>query len=406
MESFFEADFFVGNRRRLQKLFTGTAPIVITGNGTLQRNADTSYPFRQDSSFWYLTGLDVPEAILVIDKEREYLIVPDRSPVDEVFGQAHDFASWSKRSGIKKIYEQKEGLRRLKNKVRKVKHVATLSASAAYNPDYALYANPARARLIEQLKGFNPEVELLDLREHLANLRVVKQPQELAAIEKAIAITSATLHSVSKKLGSYDSENEIEADITRGFRRGGALGHGFPPIVAAGKNTCHLHQERNNSSLDQAHHLYLDVGAEVENYTADITRTYFLTKPTKRERAILDAVKEVAEYARSNLKPGISIRDNEKLIEQFMGEKLRELGLIKSITKESVRKYYTHACSHYLGLDAHDSGDYDMPLKPGVVLTVEPGIYIPEEGFGVRYEDDVVVTARGIRNLSKGLPQP
>lgn len=406
MESFFEADFFYNNRRRLQNLFSGTAPIVLTANAILQRNGDINYAFRQDSNFWYLTGLDIPEAILVIDKTKDYLIIPDRSPVDEVFGLPHDFEGWSKRSGIKTIYGQKEGMKRLKAKMRRVRHVATLASPAAYNPNYAFYVNPARARLIEQLKVFNPELEILDLREHLLTMRQIKQAPELQALGKAIDITTATLKAVSRRLKSYKSENEIEADITHGFRKRGARGHGFSPIVAAGKNTCHLHQESNNASLKGARHLYVDVGADVENYTADITRTYFLTRPNKRERAIVDAVKDVAAYAMSNLKPGISIKENEKLVEHYMGEKLRELGLIKSIDREAVRKYYTHACSHYLGLDAHDVGDYEAPLQPGMVLTVEPGIYIPEEGFGVRIEDDVLVTKRGVKNLSKGLKQP
>jgi Xaa-Pro aminopeptidase len=142
----------------------------------------------------------------------------------------------------------------------------------------------------------------------------------------------------------------------------------------------------------------------VEHYAADITRTYFLKEPTKRQHAIYDAVMEVAAFARGNLKPGVTIKDNEKLVEDFMGEKLRELGLIKSITHENVRKYYTHACSHHLGLDTHDVGDYSQPLVPGMVLTVEPGIYIPEENFGVRVEDDVLVTKNGIEILTRHLP--
>lgn len=406
MESFFEAEFFEGNRRRLQKLFSGTAPIVLTGNAVLQRNGDITYPFRQDSSFWYLTGLDIPEAILVMDKSAEYLIIPDRSPVDEVFGAPHDFEAWSKRSGIKTIYSQKEGIKKLKTKVSRVKHVATLAALPAYNPHYALYVNPARAHLVDQLKSFNNEMELLDLRKHLATMRMVKQSPELEAIKKAIKITETTLKGVAKRLQSYKYEYEIEADLTRGFRKQGALGHAFGPVVAAGKNTCHLHHETNDSPMEGARHIYIDVGAEVENYAADITRTYFLTKPTKREQAIVDAVKDVQQYAMGSLKPGTSIRENEQLVEHYMGEKLRELGLIKSISKESVRKYYTHACSHYLGLDAHDAGDYDAPLQPGMVITVEPGIYIPKENFGVRIEDDVLITKNGVKNLSKGLKQP
>lgn len=402
--SLFDAEFFAGNRRRLRELFTGTAPIVITANGLLQRNGDNNYLFRQDSNFWYLTGIETPSAILVLEKAKEYLIIPTLSEVDEVMGRPHDFEALSRRSGIEQVLDQKSGWKQLTNRTKKVKHIATLSAAPAFVEHYGFYANPARADLIEKLKAINSDLELLDLREHLARMRMVKQPSELKAIQQAIDITIKALKKVQRKFPNYHYEYQIEADLSHEFRRQGAQGHAFSPVVAAGANTCHLHHTTNEAPIDDARHLYLDVGAEVENYSADITRTYFLKPPTKRERAIVDAVLEVAAFARDRLKPGVTIRENEKAVEQFMGEKLRELGLIKSITKENVRKYYTHACSHYLGLDTHDTGDYDAPLVPGMVLTVEPGIYIPEENFGVRIEDDVLVTKTGIKVLSRHLP--
>lgn len=402
--SLFDADFFAGNRRRLRELFTGTAPIVITGNGVVQRNGDNNYLFRQDSNLWYLTGIDIADAILVMDKAKEYVILPTISEVDEVFGRPYDHEALIRRSGIKDFVDEKAGWKQLTSRTKKVKHIATLAALPTFVEHYAFYANPARARLIERLKDINPAVDLLDLREHMARMRMVKQPPELRAIQQAVDVTVKTLKKIEKRLPSYKYEYEIEADLTYNFRRHGTQGHGFSPVVAAGKNTCHLHHTSNDAPIGDAHHIYLDVGAEVENYSADITRTYFLKAPSKRERAIVDAVMEVAEYARNCLKPGMTIHQNEKAVEQFMGEKLRELGLIKSITKENVRQYYTHACSHYLGLDTHDAGDYDAPLVPNMVLTVEPGIYIPEENFGVRIEDDVVVTKNGIKVLSRHLP--
>lgn len=406
MRTYFDAAFFAGNRRRLQELFAGKAPIVLTANGLLQRNGDTNFKFRQDSNFWYLTGLDIKDAILVIDQEKEYLILPDIGPVDEVFAAPHNLELIAEQSGIRIIIDQKTGWKKLGSRLRRVKHVATLGAYPAYNEHYSMYSNPARASLIAKMKTANPELELLDLREHLARMRVIKQPAEIKAIQKAVNITVATLKNVERKLPKYINEYEIEADLTYGFRKRGALGHAFSPVVASGPRSCHLHYEDNNHAIDGSRHIYIDTGAEVDHYAADITRTYYLASPSKREAAVVNAVKDVASYAMSNLKPGISIRENEKLVEHYMGEKLRELGLIKSITKESVRKFYTHACSHYLGLDAHDVGDYDSPLQPGMVLTVEPGIYIKDENFGVRIEDDVLVTKKGLKILSKNLNQP
>jgi Xaa-Pro aminopeptidase len=152
--------------------------------------------------------------------------------------------------------------------------------------------------------------------------------------------------------------------------------------------------------------LILDVGAEVEHYAADITRTFSLSgRPSSRQQAVHAAVSEVQQYAFSLLKPGVMMREYEQQIEQFMGEKLRELGLIKTIEHDEVRKFYPHATSHFLGLNVHDVGEYDRPFEAGEVLTVEPGIYIQQEGIGVRVEDDVLLTPNGIKILTDKLPR-
>ena len=152
--------------------------------------------------------------------------------------------------------------------------------------------------------------------------------------------------------------------------------------------------------------MVIDIGASYGNYCADITRTVALTgKASRRQQQVHEAVCEAQDYAYSLLKPGVIFAEYEKLMEAFVGEKLRELGLIKSISRDSVRQFFPHATSHFLGLDAHDAGDYAHPLEPGVVITVEPGIYIPAEGIGVRIEDDIVITKDGCDVLSKKLPR-
>ncbi len=403
MKPIFTAEFFTQNRERLRNLFTGTAPIVLTANGVLQRNGDNEFPFRQDSSFWYLTGITDPDVILVMDKTKEYVILPERDAVDEAFYGVLEAERISGVSGIAEVLDQKTGWKRLSHRLKKVRHIATLSAPPMYVERFGLYTNPARARLLARIKQESPDAELLDLRQHLARMRSIKQPLELEAIQTAIDITVDTLKSIQHKLGKYNFEYEIEADLSHGFRMKGALGHAFPPIVASGKNSCTLHYHANSAALQDARVLYLDVGAEYEQYAADITRTYFLRSPTKREQKIFDAVAEVRGYAMGLLKPGVTIKAYELLIEQFMGEKLRELGLIKSIEKSEVRRFYPHATSHMLGLDPHDVADYEKPLEPGMVLTVEPGIYVPDEALGVRIEDDVLVTETGIEVLTKKL---
>lgn len=408
MSTMFGSDFFAGNRERLKGLFTGTAPIVLTAHGLLQKAADEFYPFRQDSSFWYLTGCQDHDVILVMDKDKEYLIVPSRDPVIEAFDGALDVEALSAISGIQDIVNEKEGWQRLSSRLKKVQHVATLAANKPYIEHSGMYSNPSRAALIARMKEANPELKLLDLRQHLSRMRMVKQPQEVEALRQAINITIDTLKNVTRpsQLSKYGNEFEVEADITRGFRRRGAQGHAFSPIVASGERACTLHHISNDGQLSSDELVVLDVGAQYQNYCADITRTVSLGgQPSRRQQQVHQAVCDVQDYAYSILKPGVDLQSYEKQIEKFMGEKLRELGLIKSIDYDSVRKYFPHATSHFLGLDAHDSGDYGQPLAAGMVITVEPGIYIPEESIGVRIEDDILITETGIEILTSRLPR-
>ncbi len=218
-----------------------------------------------------------------------------------------------------------------------------------------------------------------------------------------LAIVNATTNA---KCPKYQHEYELEAEISNGFRKRGAAGHSFEPIVAGGARACTLHNVANNGQFAKSDLVVIDVGAEVEHYAADITRTISLsTAPSKRQQAVYAAVLDVQAYAFGLLKPGVLLKEYELLVEHYMGEKLRELGLIKIIDHDSVRTYFPHSTSHFLGLNVHDVGDYERPLEPGNVLTVEPGIYIEGESIGVRIEDDVLITKTGIKILSDRLPR-
>ncbi len=407
MESHFTSEFFAGNRARLRELFTGTAPIVISANGLLQRGADSAYGFSQDANFWYLTGLDEPDLVLVMDRDKEYLVVPGRDASRQAFDGSINDEALARRSGIEVVYDAEEGWKQLGGRIGKVKHVATVAPPPAYAEHHGLYTNPARSAMVARLKIYNDELQLLDLTPHLARMRMVKQHAEVAAIQAAIDTTLASIKDASRpaKLKKYKHEYELEAEIGAGFRRRGAAGHAFAPIVAGGARACTLHNVANRAPLSADELVVVDVGAEVEQYAADITRTISLGPPTRRQQAVYAAVLETQDYAMGLLKPGVMLKDYEQHIEHFLGEKLRELGLIKSISHDEVRKFCPHATSHFLGLNVHDIGDYERPLEPGVVLTVEPGIYIPEESIGIRIEDDVLITKTGMKNLSKKLPR-
>jgi Xaa-Pro aminopeptidase len=408
MESRFSSEFFAANRQRLRELFTGTAPIVVTANGLMQRGADSTFAFAQDANFWYLTGLDEPDIILVIDRDNEFLIVPTRSASRQAFDGALEPELLVQRSGVQTVLDDTAGWDRLGGRLRKVKHAATLAIPPAYVEHYGMYTNPARGALVERIKTLKPDIELLDLNQHLTRLRMVKQPVELEAIQGAINITIVSIKAATRaaKLKSYAHEYELEAEISSGFRKRGAAGHAFEPIVASGERACTLHNVANTGVLAADELVLVDVGAQVEQYAADITRTYSLNaSPSRRQQAVHAAVLEVQAFAFGLLRPGILLKDYEQQIEHYMGEKLRELGLIKTITHDEVRHFYPHATSHFLGLNVHDVGDYERTLEPGMVLTVEPGIYIQQEGIGIRIEDDVLITEKGIKILSNKLPR-
>lgn len=405
MKSELSREFFAGNRRRLRELFTGTAPIVITANGKLQRSGDSTFPFQQDANFWYLTGLNEPDMILVIDKDKEYLIAPKLSEYQEVFDGQADTAAHTRRSGVTEILPYDAGWKRLGARVRRVKHVATLSAPPQYIDVYGMYTNPARWVLQRTLREYNDSLEILDIGKHLMKMRMIKQPEELAMIQRAIDITAVGLRQIMQPATTrqYQYEYEAEADLARQFRRAGSR-HAFDPIVAGGARACTLHNTDMSGALSADELLLFDVGAEYEGYAADISRTIAIGQPSRRQQQVFDAVVEVQNYAYSILKPGVTMRDYEGQIEHFMGEKLRELGLIRSIDTEAVRKYYPHATSHHLGIQVHDVGDRSGELEENMVITVEPGIYIPEESIGIRIEDDVRITKAGVEILTSALP--
>lgn len=402
MKSHFTAEFFVANRRRLLET-TGCELIVVAGNGLVQRGGDNPFPFDQDANFWYLTGISEPDLLLVMNGIEAFIVVPGRSESRRAFDGSPSFADIQQISDVTVVYEEEVGWDKLARLLRKVKKVGTPAPPPSYIEQLGIYTNPARRQVLERIEQLEPEPKIIDISRSVWQLRARKQPIELLAIQQAIDITIESLQTVINAKNTYHYEYEIEADLSRGFRRRGAAGHAFAPIVAGGKRACTLHNVANNARLAKNELIILDVGAQIELYAADITRTISLNKSTKRQQAVHAAVLEVHDYACSLLKPGLLLKEYEQLVRECMGQQLQRLGLIKKISKDAVRRYYPHATSHFLGLNVHDVGEYDQPLEPNMVLTVEPGIYIPEEGIGVRVEDDIVITNKGNKTLSNKL---
>jgi Xaa-Pro aminopeptidase len=263
-----------------------------------------------------------------------------------------------------------------------------------------MYTNPHRAQIIEKARRIFAKSPI-DIRSNFATLRSVKEPEEIAIISSAIDITHAGLNLVLKDISKYSNEQSIEAELTKQFQMLGASGHAYKPIIAGGVASCTLHYVANNAQLKKGDVLLFDVGAEFNNYAADISRTIvYGTEPSNQQKEIISATKEAQSEIITYLRPGITWKQLADCADQIIAKKLIRLGLIAKIhQKNDIRKYFPHAVSHFLGIDVHDVGDYTQPLTAGMVITIEPGIYIKNESIGVRFEDDVVITKNGAQIL-------
>lgn len=391
-------EFFTENRQRLTESLKG-GPVILSAYHQMQRGNDAAFHFEQEANFWYLTGIESPNWLLILDGENEYLIAPEVSEIHQVFDGSLSAQEATNISGISTILSAVEGETLLKELATNHKVVTTLGIDP-HASHYDFYENPAPLKLHKHLEEIFSTVK--DCRKTLAVLRAIKQPEELNAIRTAINITIDAFEMAKSNLSNYAHEYELEADFTQLFRRRGAKGHAYDPIIAGGKNACTLHYGKNEDAFIPGDLVLLDVGARYKQYAADITRTYAIGEVSERHRIVHQAVEEAHHKIIELLQPGLSVKEYFDEVDRIMSVALNSLGLLKE--KGDYRKYFPHSVSHGLGIDVHDSlGGPDVFL-PGMVLTVEPGIYIPEEGIGVRIEDDILITETGHENLSARLP--
>jgi Xaa-Pro aminopeptidase len=366
----------------------------------MQRDVDEPFAYQQESNFWYLTGIEEPEWVLVIDVDNgdEWLIAPKQNRYQLAFEGQASLEAASKRSGVAKVLTKEAGADALKKLLAQKKQVYSLVPRS--RRIYGFQPNAAPRKLLRQLKG----PKLVDVGPLLAKQRAIKQPAEIKAIQAAVDVTVDGLLAVFKDLKAFSFEYEIDAKLYYEFRRRGAI-HGFDPIVASGHKTCVMHSPAANDPLNDW--LLLDVGARVHGYSADITRTIPLKEPTDRQRKVYEAVQRMHDHFLGLLKPGANVKDVlMKDAYPFVGEEMVKLGLIKKplLNEQNVFKYMPHGITHGLGVDIHDPLGRPEVFQEGMVLTDEVGVYIPEEGFGVRIENDLVITKDGVRNMAARLP--
>ena len=248
----------------------------------------------------------------------------------------------------------------------------------------------------------------------LQKLRSIKHKEEIEQIQKAIDITEKGFRRVLKHVKPGVWEYEIEAEFSHEFLKNRSKGFAYTPIIASGQNNNVLHYIQNNAQCRPGELILMDVGAEYGNYSSDMTRTVPVSgKFSPRQRSVYEAVLKVGEEATQLLVPGILIKEYHQEVGKIMTSALIDLGLLDhdTVTNQdpenpAYKKYFMHGTSHHLGLDTHDYGLIEEPLQPNMVLTVEPGIYIPEEGFGIRIEDDIMIHEKnGPLNLMKNIPK-
>ncbi len=392
--------FHTANRHALADSIPGGL-FVLSAYNSMQRSNECSFSFKQEANFWWLTGIKYPDWQLIIDgkSKKSWLVSPNLSDIKKIFDGCLSADSAISISGVDGVLNQDEANIKL-SELAKSHKIVYVIGELENSEGFSFVINPAQRKLrakVEQIFTNTQECNL-----ELLKLRSIKQPVEIEAIKKSVHLTTNAFSEIKQKLTKFKFEYEVEAEFTYYFRKNGATGNGFDPIVASGKNACTLHYVDNNSKLNKNDLLLIDIGAQVGDYSADISRTYSLGSVTSRQVQVHQAVDEARKQIIGLLRPGLVISEYHNNVKIIMQNSLRQLDLLS--TADNYQRYLPHGIGHGLGVDTHDSLGNATKFLPGMIITVEPGIYIPEEGIGVRIEDDILITDDGYENLSGLLP--
>jgi Xaa-Pro aminopeptidase len=407
---------FIKNRKKLVEQLLPKSLAVFHSNDIMPTNADGTMRFRQNNDLLYLTGIDQEETVLVLcpdfpnEQMREILFLRKTNEHIAVW-EGHKFTQEEayEISGIKNIQwvENFEGL---------LNTLAALSDNIYLNSNEHLRADiqveTRDARFIKSCRERYPLHHYYRAAPIMHRLRAVKEQEEINQLQIACDITEKGFRRILQFVKPGVMEYEIEAEFVHEFLINRSRGFAYEPIIGSGPSACVLHYIENNKACKDDELILLDVGAEYGNYNADMTRTIPVNgRFTKRQREVYDAVLRVHRAAPEILRPGINIQDYHKEIGKIMESELIGLGLLDQteVSKQDpgqplYKKYFMHGTSHHLGLDVHDVGTMWEPIVPGMVFTVEPGIYIPEEGIGIRLENNFVIQENGYLDLMKNIP--
>jgi Xaa-Pro aminopeptidase len=404
------------NRKRLAAQLKPSSIAILQSNDIPATNADGTSVFVQNADLLYLTGIDQEETILVLcpslneGKHKEILFIKETSELIAIWeGSKYSKEQARLATGIEHIYWVHEFESVLTTLIFLAEHVY-LNTNEHIRA--VVETESRNARLIKWCKAKYPLHKYERIAPIMQDLRSIKSPLEVEAIQQACNITEKGFRRLLKFVKPSVWEYEIEAELIHEFIRNRSKGFAYTPIIASGYNACVLHYIQNDAQCKDGDVLLMDVAAEYANYKSDLTRSIPVNgKFTKRQKEIYNAVLNVFNFAKTKLVVGNIMNDYQKEVGECMQEELVKVGLLDAAEvkkqdpeKPLYKRYFMHGTSHHLGLDVHDLGDKYKKFQAGMVFTIEPGIYIKEENLGIRLENNFLITEKGNVDLMANIP--
>lgn len=405
---------FINNRKLFSAKLEENSIAIFNANDIMPTNSDGTMPFKQNSDLFWLTSVDQEESVLAVVKNnnqvKEMLFLKETNEHIAIWeGAKLDKESAQKNSGVEKIYwlnQMDEILNVEIEKASKIylnKNIHSRSTSEVQTRD-----DRFRKVLIKN----HPNKEIAEVAPIMHELRFIKSEIEIELMRHACNITEKGLRRILPIIKPGIMEYQIEAELMHEFLSNRSAGFAYQPIIGSGVDSCVLHYIDNNKMCKDGDILLMDFGAEYANYASDLTRTVPVNgRFSERQKNVYNAVHRVMKEATNMLRPGTDHKKMQQEVIKIMEEELIGLGLFdredvkkQDPSKPMYKKYFMHGTSHSLGLDVHDVGDTSTPMQPGMVFTCEPGIYIREEGIGIRLENDVLVTSGNPDDLMKNIP--
>ncbi len=406
---------FSKNRKKFFEHMQENSIAVFNSNDIFVTSADSTLPFKQHSDIFYLSGIDQEESILVMHKttstQKSYLFLKETSELIRIWeGEKYTKQTAFETSGIQEVQWLDAFEKTLNNLIIK-------SNQIYINKNIHSRANTETQtredRFIDWCEQTYPSKTYKESAPILHHIRSVKEPEEIELLQQACKITEKGFRRILSFIKPGVWEYEIEAELIHEFIKNKSNGFSYTPIIASGENACVLHYIYNNKPCKDGDVILMDFGANYANYCSDLTRCVPVSgRFSKRQKQVYNAVLQVKKEATKLLRPGTMLSEYHKQVGLIMQSQLIDLGLIDKADVQNqdpkhpaYKKYFMHGTSHFLGLDTHDVGHWDKPIKANMCFTVEPGIYIKEEGLGIRLEDDVLVQPSGDpKNLMENIP--